>query len=300
MSTSPLTDSVNVQSDSLVSAIKRNPMIEDFHFADGLPTAEELPFSDDVPVDSELQELVSGLLKIILLDVWRERTGWLLGVDMALYYDQSRSAVAPDAFLCLGVKDEPGDELRLSYLLWQERVLPLFALEIVSKSPGREGAEKMDIYEKIGILYYVVYAPRLQRKSKFQLYKLVAGEYVLQSDGREPYWMPEIGLGIGSAVGDYRNRRQEWLYWFNQDGQRYLNPIERANEEAAARALAEQTAANEAVGRAFAQQQAASEAAARVLAEQTAATEAAERAVAEQKAMRLREQLRQLGIEPEA
>jgi hypothetical protein len=53
---------------------KRNPTIEDFKFRDGLPTAEELPDSDDKPVEkewsrrfppakefcSELQELVSG------------------------------------------------------------------------------------------------------------------------------------------------------------------------------------------------------------------------------------------------
>jgi Uma2 family endonuclease len=278
MSTSPLANSVNLQNEALTAGLKRNPSIADFGFSAGLPTAEELPFSDDAPVDSELQELIPGLLKIILLDIWRDRTGWLLGIDMALYYAEGRAAIAPDAFLCLGVQDNPEDELRLSYLLWQERVIPLLALEIVSKSAGRERSEKMEIYQEIGILYYVVYAPRLKRKAKFQLYKLVAGEYVLQSDGREPYWLPEIGLGIGPAVGDYRNRQQEWLYWFDQDGQRYLSPIERAD-------MAEQKAANEAMER--------------VLAEQKAANEKAERVLAEQKAMRLREQLRQLGIDPE-
>jgi hypothetical protein len=36
---------------------------EDFHFPDGLPTADDLPCSDDKPVDSILQELLPGLLK---------------------------------------------------------------------------------------------------------------------------------------------------------------------------------------------------------------------------------------------
>ncbi len=59
---------------------KRNPTIEDFCFPDGLPTADDLPCSDDKPVDKEwsrrfpparvfrsiLQELIPGLLKTIL------------------------------------------------------------------------------------------------------------------------------------------------------------------------------------------------------------------------------------------
>jgi hypothetical protein len=39
---------------------KRNPMIDDFRFRDGLPTADELPCSDGAAVDSELQELIPG------------------------------------------------------------------------------------------------------------------------------------------------------------------------------------------------------------------------------------------------
>jgi Uma2 family endonuclease len=80
---------------------KRNPTIEDFKFRDGLPTAEELPDSDDKPVESELQELVSGLLKTILLDVWRDRTNWIFGLDLGFYYDPDQPAIAPDGFLSL-------------------------------------------------------------------------------------------------------------------------------------------------------------------------------------------------------
>jgi hypothetical protein len=42
-----------------------------------LPTADELPCSDDTPVDNELQELIPGLLKSILLVFW-DRYGYLL------------------------------------------------------------------------------------------------------------------------------------------------------------------------------------------------------------------------------
>lgn len=38
-----------------------------------LPKAEDLPDSDDTPVDNELQDLIPGLLKAILALVWASR-----------------------------------------------------------------------------------------------------------------------------------------------------------------------------------------------------------------------------------
>jgi hypothetical protein len=52
-----------------LSLKKRNPTIENFNFPDGLPTADDLPCSDGAPVDSELQELMPGVLKAILMDI---------------------------------------------------------------------------------------------------------------------------------------------------------------------------------------------------------------------------------------
>jgi Uma2 family endonuclease len=213
---------------------KRNPKIEDFHFPDGLPTADELPCSDGAPVDSELQELIPGLLKAILIDLWSDRKNWLFSIDMAFYYDpaQPRTAIAPDGMLSLGVAEAASDNLRSSFVLWQEKVIPLFAVEIVSKTAGGEKTKKFEVYQSVGILYYLVYSPLLKRKAKFQLYKLVEGEYVLQSAGQEPYWMPEIGLAIGAEKRVYGGIEREWLYWYDEDGGRYLAPVERADAEA--------------------------------------------------------------------
>jgi Uma2 family endonuclease len=223
---------------------RRNPRIEDFKFRDGLPTADELPDSDDKPVESELQEVISGLLKAILLDLWRDRTGWLFAVDMGFYYDPDQPAIAPDAFLSLGVEEYDDENLRPSYVLWDEKVIPLFALEIISKTAGKEHTKKLNIYRSTGILYYLVYAPLRKKKAKFQLYKLIEGEYVLQSDGREPYWMPEVGLAIGVEKQRYRGCDREWLFWYDENSVRYLTPTERAEAESqrAAAAMAGQRA----------------------------------------------------------
>jgi Uma2 family endonuclease len=210
---------------------RRNPTIEDFHFPAGLPTADDLPCSDDKPVDSILQELLPGLLKAILIELWKERTDWLFGIDLGFYYDPDRPAVSPDGMLCLEVSDYPDENMRPSYVLWQEKVLPILTLEIISKTSGGERTKKMDIYESVGILYYLIYAPLLKRKSKFQLYKLIDGKYVLQSDGKQPYWMPEVGLGIGAERLMYLNKEREWLFWYDKNGTRYPTPYERTTAE---------------------------------------------------------------------
>jgi Uma2 family endonuclease len=255
-----------------VAVKKRNPTIEDFKFRDGLPTAEELPDSDDKPVESELQELVSGLLKTIPLDTWRDRTNWIFGLDLGFYYDPDQPAIAPDGFLSLGVEEVDDECLRSSYVLWDEKVIPLFALEIISRTPGKEHTKKFKIYQSTGILYYLVYAPLRKRKAKFQLYKLIEGEYVLQSDGRDPYWMPEIGLAIGVEKQTHRNREREWLFWYDKNHVRYPTPTERAEAEAT---LAK----------------AASERADIATAAQVAT---------EQKNNALRQRLRELGIDPDS
>jgi Putative restriction endonuclease len=155
-------------------------------------------------VHSELQELIPGLLKAILLDIWRDsrperlcqRTNWLFSIDMAFHYHPDKPHIAPAGLLSLGVAQAADEDMRSSFVLWEENVLPLFALEIVSKTLGGENTTKFNIYQEIGILYYLIYAPLRKRKTKFQLYKLIDGKYVSQSNGQQPYWMPEIGLAM--------------------------------------------------------------------------------------------------------
>jgi len=66
-----------------------------------LPSAEELPDSDEMPVDNELQELIPGLLKAILLILWAERIDWFFGIDMGIYYHPDKPPIVPDGFLSL-------------------------------------------------------------------------------------------------------------------------------------------------------------------------------------------------------
>jgi Uma2 family endonuclease len=194
---------------------------------ENLPTEHDLPETDNRPVDNELQLLLPTLLRSILLLAWADRSDWFVGVNLGLYYDPARPAVGPDAFLSLGVPlYRPGQDLRLSYLIWQEGVVPQWVLEIVSKTPGGEYDRKMELYAQLGVSYYAIYNPKYykrDRHSPFEVYQLVDDEYVLCSGN--PVWMPEIGLGIGLDKGVHSGLpERDWLYWYDAQGNQYPSP----------------------------------------------------------------------------
>ncbi|MGB7444998.1 MAG: Uma2 family endonuclease [Coleofasciculaceae cyanobacterium] len=194
-----------------------------------LPSAEDLPDSDDTPVDNELQDLIPGLLKTILALIWSERMDWFFGVDMGIYYDPNQAAIVPDGFLSMGVPRIIDSDLRLSYVLWEEQKLPIMVLEVVSQTRRGEYTKKKQDYAQLGILYYVIYNPLRKRKPSLEVYKLEDGEYQLLAG--EPVWLSEINLGIGREEGTYQGIKREWLYWYDQQGKRYLTPEEQIQQE---------------------------------------------------------------------
>jgi Uma2 family endonuclease len=228
-----------------------------------LPSADELLDSDETPVDNELQELIPALLKSILLMLWEDRMDWLFASDMGLYVDPDLPPIVPDAFLSLGVERCYDEELRPSYVLWDEQVVPSLAIEIVSPTYRNEYTTKLERYAEIGVLYYIIYSSRRRRKPKLEVHKLIDGVYQLQSES--PVWMPEVGLGIGYERGNYAGVTREWLYWYDETGRRYPTPNERVQLEA-----------------------------------QRAQLEAQRATISEQRAEQLAQRLRELGIDPDS
>ena len=203
-----------------------------------LPKGDELPDSDDIPVDNEDQNLIPNVLLFLLKFIWANRSDWFFGVDMGIYHTTGinpRVPIVPDGFLSLGVERRKGGKSRRSYVVWEENeIVPVLALEVVSWSPGGEYDEKVKIYAKLGVLYYVIYNFdfwQRDRHQPFEVYKLVGGSYQLQIG--EPFWMPEVGLGIGRFQSVSSGTSQELLCWFNEQGTRYLTPEERAERLAA-------------------------------------------------------------------
>ena len=201
-----------------------------------LPSPAELPYSDDKPVDNEDQNLLPNLLLLLLNTLWAKRMDWFFGVDMAVYHEAGENPkvpVVPDAFLSLGVARKKDGESRLSYSVWNDGAVPMMTLEMVSHKPGGEYGEKLALYQKMGVLYYVVYNPKYWRRDKhepFEVYRLESGEYRLQ--GSEPYWMPEVGLGIGRYQGEVGGLPQEVLTWYDEQDKRHFSAEEQAQLQA--------------------------------------------------------------------
>ncbi len=198
-----------------------------------LPSTKELPCSDDTPVDNEDQNFLPNVLLFLLNSIWSSRMDWFFGVDMGVYHTtgiSSRVPVVPDGFLSLGVERKKDGESRRSYAVWEENeVVPILTLEVVSHTPGNEYDQKRDIYAKLGVLYYVIYNPLYWYRDQhqpFEVYKLVGKSYQLQIG--EPYWMPEVGLGIGRYRGVFAGIPQEILCWYSEQGNRYLTADENA------------------------------------------------------------------------
>ena len=195
-----------------------------------LPSGDERQNLYQPPADNELKELIPGLLKAILLIIWAERMDWFLGLNMGIYQDSEQPAIVPDALLSLDIERFCQEELRPNYLLWDENIIPSFVLELLSATYHHKYTGKGEKYQKLGILYYVVYSSRRRYTPRFEVYKLVNGCYELQPGN--PVWMPEIGLGIGCERGNYSGVTREWLYWYDADGKRYLTPEEQVKESA--------------------------------------------------------------------
>ncbi len=246
-----------------------------------LPTAEELPDSDDTPVDNELQNDIPALLRDILHQIWSDREDWFFGVDMGIYYEpniivpEQSKVIVPDGFLVLGVPRHCGERGRLSYVLWEEKILPVLVLEVVSPKYNAEYDRKLELYRALRIPYYAIYNPlagqrgRHRQRRSLTIYQLIAGQYqplALQAlpNGGMMAWLPEIGLGLGCERRTCNRWDREWGFWYDRQGTRYPTREERI---AAAEAIAQQ--------------------------------ERMAREQAEEKARLLAEKLRSLGIDPE-
>ena len=243
-----------------------------------LPSAEELPCSDETAVDNQLQNDIPNLLLSLLAFIWAERDDWYFGVDMGVYYNPDEPAIIPDGFLAIGVKHDTGERGRLSYVLWEEAyIMPILALEVISEKYNGEYEGKLADYQTLGVLYYAIYNPlsgrrgRFKNRERLEVYKLIAGKYELLEPENNRVWLPEIGLALGYEQGEHIAWVREWLYWYDQSGNRYLTAEERAR---AAAVIAAQAG---------------------LLAQQ----ERLAKEEAEQKAQRLAARLRSLGINPD-
>jgi Uma2 family endonuclease len=203
--------------------------------------------------------------------------------DLNLYYDPRHPGwyKRPDWFLVLGVsRFQEQQNLRLSYLVWQEGVNPFLVVELLSPTTEEEDLgqtvrrvdqppTKWEVYERIlRIPYYVIYD---RYENQLRAFRLNGTRYEALSLPEGRLWLEEMQLGLGLWQGSYQGTTGLWLRWYDENG--WIPTLaERAEEE---RLRAEEE---------------------RLRAEQMEMALAEER----QRVQQLMERLRSLGIDPDS
>jgi Uma2 family endonuclease len=227
---------------------------------DTLPTMYDLP--SEVPEEPGLPDeyhyLQPQLLSTTLrLSQYAADQVFSVG-DMNLYYDVDHPLwyKRPDWFAVVGVpRLYAGQELRLSYVVWQERVNPFVVVELLSPgteqedlgqtahrnalpaiSSGSSGGTpkgelpptKWEVYEQIlRIPYYVLFDRYTNRLRAFHL---VGGHYQAMETPDQKVPISEFELSLGVWQGNYQGVERPWLRWYTTNGPMVPTDMERAEQ----------------------------------------------------------------------
>ncbi len=272
---------------------------------DTTPTMYDLPSEDpeEPGLPDQFHEYQPQLLRQTFEPPGHPASERFVAADMNLYYDLAHPLhhKRPDWFAVVGVPAlyEKRD-LRWSYVVWQEQVIPYLVVELLS--PGTEKEDlgksgprgrtepptKWEVYEqRLAIPYYIVFS---RHDKEIRAFVHDGIKYREQVTAKERLWLPEIALGIGIWQGVFAQFQHHWLRFYDARGNWIPTPEERH------RARAEDIAQERDMQRARAEQQ-------QARADREQARAQKEQARAEQEraqAQRYREKLLALGIDPDS
>ncbi|MCP4350677.1 MAG: Uma2 family endonuclease [Desulfobacterales bacterium] len=211
-----------------------------------LPTMYDLPSEnpEEPGVPDQFHTWQSELLTQTFVPPDYDPNCIMIASDLNLYYDVNhfRNYKRPDWYAALGVSKLYGDDLvpRMSYVIWQEKVVPFVVVELLS--PGTEDEDlgrtqrkskklptKWEVYEQIlGIPYYAVFS---RRTDKLRAFKHDGGMYheIVLPDRR--LWIPELKIGLGVWKGKYQGER-DWLRWYDAQKNWIPTPVEQEKQRA--------------------------------------------------------------------
>ncbi len=197
-----------------------------------LPTMYDLPSEDpeEPGLPDEFHDLQPQLLRETFQPPTYSAEEIFTGTDLNLYYDVHHPLwhKRPDWFAVVGISRlYEAQDLRLSYVIWQEGVSPLVVVELLS--PGTEKEDlgqtlrevnqpptKWEVYERIlRIPYYVVFN---RYTNELRVFALQGERYQeLNLEGGQ-FWIPSVELGLGVWQGTYDGINRQWLRWFDAGG----------------------------------------------------------------------------------
>jgi Uma2 family endonuclease len=211
-------------------------------FPTSLPDHTQLPESDRTFVKNFQEHPQSLLLTdsiTPILQTLHPDGQYCIGQDAGIYWrltePPEKGAEAPDWFYVPNVLPTLNNQLRRSYVLWQEIISPLIVLEFVSGNGEKERDKtpyqgKFWVYEQaVRVPFYGIYEVS---KASVEVYHLVNGRYqLLQVNSRNHYSIEPLGVELGIWQGQYQNAELPWLRWWDASGNLLLTGAERAEVE---------------------------------------------------------------------
>jgi len=203
-----------------------------------LPAKETLPTMYDLPSENPtepgLPDEFHDFQPEVLRQTFQPRNWYpdklFCGTDMNLYYDAKHTNwyKRPDWFAVVGVPRlyEQWD-LRLSYVVWDEKINPFVVVELLS--PGTEDEDlgetigevgkpptKWEVYESIlKIPYYVTFS---RYTNEMKAFHLVGDRYQRAELVQGRLLVPELQLSLGLWQGSYNKIDTLWLRWMSLEG----------------------------------------------------------------------------------
>ncbi len=206
----------------------------------GLPTMYDLPSEnpEEPGLPDEFHFFQPLLLYLTFLPTTWAKDSIYSATDMNLYYDLQHTQwyKRPDWFGVVGVSRlYKGEDMRLSYVTWQEEANPLVVVELLS--PGTEAEDlgettskrgepptKWEVYEQIlQVPYYIVFSRYTNQIKAFQLRE---GKYQEVDLNQGRLVVPELGLSLGTWRGEFRGIERLWLRWLTWEGELIPVPTE--------------------------------------------------------------------------
>jgi Uma2 family endonuclease len=188
-------------------------------------------YSDEPPLESDLQREQMTLLIESIEWLWQNRNDFYASGNLTVYYSsrqpKSEDFCGPDFFVALGTERKP----RKNWVVWEEDgKYPNVIVELLSDSTAAtDKGLKKQIYQDIfRTPDYFWFDPN---NLEFAGFILVGGEYqALQPNPLNWLWSQQLGLYLGVY--------EEKLRFFTSEGQLVTTSVEEAEQERQQKELA--------------------------------------------------------------
>jgi len=175
---------------------------------------------------------------------------YYIGQDLTIYWDKmeplEKGAVTPDWFYIPYVPPTLDGKIRRSYILWQEYIAPVIAIELTTGNGDEERDAtplrsteleeeikpgKSWVYQTVmRVPYYAIYEIN---HGKLEFYNLREMAYQkVEPNQRGHYPIVPLGVELGLWQGSYLNNPEQlWLRWWDANGNLLLIGREEAELE---------------------------------------------------------------------